>query len=161
MRIGYGYDVHRLRRDRPMILCGTIIPSVFGPDGHSDADVALHALCDAFLGALALGDIGEHFPDTDDRYKNADSRELTTEVYSLVRERDYIIGNADITIILQSPKLRAFIPKMRESVAKILECDVDRISVKATTEERMGFTGTGEGVAASAVVLLIKDKEDY
>ena len=142
-----------------MTLCGEMIPSEFGPDGHSDADVALHALCDALLGALALGDIGLHFPDSDERYKDADSRELLAHVYSLVKSRGYFLENADITIVLQSPKLRPHILRMRENVAKLLGCELDQISVKATTEEQMGFTGSGEGIAAYAVVLLIKIQE--
>ena len=142
-----------------MILCGVVIPSSLGPDGHSDADVALHALCDALLGALALGDIGMHFPDSDERYKNADSCELLSQVYTLVKSSGYMLGNADITIILQTPRLRPYIDKMRESVANTLSCELDQISVKATTEEHMGFTGSGEGIAAHAVVLLNKIQE--
>ena len=157
MRIGSGYDAHRLKHGRPMILCGVNIPSDFGPDGHSDADVALHALCDALLGALALGDIGLHFPDSDERYKNADSSELLKQVYAMVHEQGYKLVNADITIVLQTPKLRPYIEEMRRSVAKILGCDVNQISVKATTEEHMGFTGSGEGVVAQAVVLIAEN----
>jgi len=156
MRIGNGYDAHRLKPGRPMILCGVEIPSDFGPDGFSDADVALHALCDALLGALALGDIGLFFPDSDARYKNADSRELIKQVYAMVTGRGYKLGNADITIVLQEPKLRPYIEKMRSSVAAAIDCEVEQISVKATTEEHMGFTGSGEGIAAYAVVLLKK-----
>lgn len=139
-----------------MILCGVEIPCEFGPDGHSDADAAVHALCDAMLGALALGDIGLHFPDSDVRYKNASSCELLKQVYSMVQERGYKLGNADITIILQEPRLRPFIEKMRLRISGLLCCEADRISVKATTEEHMGFTGSGEGIAALASVLLIK-----
>ena len=142
-----------------MILCGVEIPSSLGPDGHSDADVALHAFCDALLGALALGDIGMHFPDSDERYKNADSCELLSQVYTLVKSSGYTLGNADITIILQTPRLRPYIDEMRESVAITLSCELDQISVKATTEEHMGFTGSGEGIAAHAVVLLNKIQE--
>ncbi len=158
MRIGSGYDAHRLKKGRPMILCGGCIPSDFGPDGHSDADAPLHALCDAMLGALALGDIGTHFPDTGGSYRGADSRELLSHAYRLVGDRGYALGNADITIILQAPKLGPNIDDMRESIARILGCGPERISVKATTEEFMGFTGSGEGIAASAVVLLKKNR---
>ena len=142
-----------------MILCGVEVPSDFGPDGHSDADVALHALCDAMLGALALGDIGMHFPDTDERYKGIDSRELLAHVYALVQDNGYALENADITVVLQSPKLRPHIADMRASVANVLGCELDQISVKATTEEKLGFTGSGEGIAAHAVVLLNKNQE--
>lgn len=156
MRIGNGYDAHRLKKGRPMILCGVNIPSEFGPDGYSDADVALHALSDAMLGAMALGDIGLHFPDSDERYRGADSRELLIQVYDLVKDKGFIVGNADVTIVLQEPKLRPYIATMRESIANALTCDIDCISVKATTEEKMGFTGSGEGISSMAVVLLIK-----
>ena len=159
MRIGNGYDAHRLKQGRPMILCGVELPSDFGPDGHSDADVALHALCDALLGALALGDIGLHFPDSDERYKGANSRELLAQVYALVRENGHVIENADITIVLQSPKLRPYILQMRECVSSTLDCELNQISIKATTEEHMGFTGSGEGIAAYAAVLLKNNQE--
>ena len=154
MRIGHGYDVHRLKEGRPCILCGVKIPSEFGPDGHSDADVATHALIDALLGAAALGDIGTHFPDTDAQWKNADSMLLLKWVYALVQKRGYTLSNADITIALESPKLSGYIAKMREAVALAISVSIDQISVKATTEEGMGYIGSGEGISASAVVLL-------
>lgn len=153
-RIGYGYDAHRLKKGRRCILCGVVVPCEFGPDGHSDADVPLHALCDALLGALALGDIGEHFPDSDERWQNADSLGLLKSVYKMIREHGYALGNADITIILESPRLSRYIGQMRASVAAALETDISVVSVKATTEERMGFTGDGTGIAATAVVLI-------
>jgi len=154
MRIGHGYDVHRLVKGRPCILGGVTIEHETGPDGHSDADVPVHALMDALLGALALGDIGALFPDTDPAYKDADSLWLLRLVAEEVRKRGYALGNADITIIAQSPKLQPYIPKMRESIAAALGADVSRVSVKATTEEKLGFTGAGLGIAAHAVVLL-------
>jgi len=154
MRIGFGYDVHRLKGGRKFILCGVEIPCEFGPDGHSDADVALHALMDAMLGALALGDIGAHFPDSDDRWLGADSSELLRHVYGVVNAHGYCLGNADITIVLQSPRVSPFIDEMRSKIALVLGVSVSEISVKATTEERLGFTGSGDGVAAHAVVLL-------
>ncbi|MDR3277139.1 MAG: 2-C-methyl-D-erythritol 2,4-cyclodiphosphate synthase [Oscillospiraceae bacterium] len=154
MRIGYGYDAHRLKAGRACILCGVPIPCDFGPDGHSDADAPLHALMDALFGAAALGDIGRHFPDADGRFLGADSAELLKTAYGMLRARGYTLSNADITVVLQAPKLAPYIEKMRENIAAALECDVGRISVKATTEEKMGFTGDGTGVSASAVVLL-------
>jgi len=156
MRIGHGYDVHRLKHGRRMILCGVEIPCEFGPDGHSDADVPVHALMDALLGAAALGDIGKHFPDTDAKWKDANSVEMLKEVYFLVKEQGYVLGNTDITIVLQSPKLALYIEQMREVVASSLDTDITNISIKATTEEKMGFTGDGTGIAATAVVLLHK-----
>jgi len=157
MRIGHGYDAHRLEQGRPCILCGVEVPSDRGPMGHSDADAPLHALMDAMLGALALGDIGKMFPDTDDRWQGADSTLLLRAVYERVYEHGYALGNADITIILQSPRLSPYIGQMRGRVAEVLGVDIGAISVKATTEERMGFTGDGTGIAASAVVLLVAD----
>ena len=154
MRIGHGYDVHRLVEGRDLYLCGQKISYEKGLLGHSDADVALHALMDAMLGALALGDIGTHFPDTDPKYKGADSKLLLAAVSELIREAGYEMGNADLTIIAQAPKLKPYIPAMRECVAEILQCDISRISVKATTEERLGFTGNGEGISAHCVCLL-------
>jgi len=158
MRIGHGYDVHRLVEGRDLYLCGQKISYEKGLLGHSDADVALHALMDAMLGALALGDIGTHFPDTDPKYKGADSKKLLKAVYQLILEQGYTLGNADITIIAQAPKLKPFIPAMRECIAEILQCDISRISVKATTEERLGFTGNGEGISTHCVCLLTTTK---
>jgi len=154
LRIGHGYDAHRLTPGRRMILCGVLIPSDFGPEGYSDADAPLHALCDAILGALALGDIGYHFPAGNPEYKDISSIELTKRVMNLISIRGFRIANADITIILQSPKLAPFIPEMRRQAAAALNTAAERVSVKATTEEHMGFTGSGEGIAAHAVVLL-------
>ena len=154
MRIGYGYDAHRLKVGRKCILCGVEVPCDFGPDGHSDADVPIHALMDAMLGAMAIGDIGKLFPDTDNRYKMADSMELLRIVFGKVKECGYIIGNADITIITQAPRLASYIDLMRANLAVALETDIMNVSVKATSEEGMGFTGDGTGIAASAVVLL-------
>lgn len=154
MRIGQGYDVHRLVEDRALILCGVKIPYEKGLLGHSDADVALHALADALLGAAALGDIGRHFPDTDARYAGADSMELLSEVVRMVRERGYAVANADVTIICQRPKLAAFIPEMQQNVADVLGVRCDRVNIKATTTEKLGFAGRGEGISAMAVALL-------
>lgn len=156
IRIGNGYDVHRLVDDRPLIICGVTIPHTLGLLGHSDADVALHALSDALLGALALRDIGYHFPDTDPAYRGADSRRLLREVVGLVRERGYDISNIDLTIIAQAPKISPFIDVMRFNIASDLGIDIDRVSVKATTTERLGFTGRSEGIAAQASALLVK-----
>lgn len=156
IRIGNGYDVHRLVDDRPLIICGVTIPHTHGLLGHSDADVALHALSDALLGALALRDIGYHFPDTDPAYRGADSRRLLREVVGLVRERGYDISNIDLTIIAQAPKISPFIDVMRFNIASDLGIDIDRVSVKATTTERLGFTGRSEGIAAQASALLVK-----
>lgn len=154
MRIGEGYDVHRLTEGRRLILGGVDIPYEKGLLGHSDADALLHALMDAMLGALALGDIGKHFPDTDERYKGIDSRELLRHTAALINEKGWELGNADMTIIAQSPKMAPHIQAMRENIAADLNTDIDNISVKATTEEKLGFTGSGEGIAARAVVLL-------
>jgi len=139
---------------RKCILCGVEIPCSFGPDGHSDADVPLHALIDALLGAAALGDIGNHFPDTDYRYRMADSSVLLGSVYELVKENGYLLENADITIVLQSPRLSLYIGDMRRRIADILQTDIGNISVKATTEEYMGFTGDGTGISSMAAVML-------
>jgi len=154
MRIGFGYDAHRLVEGRKCILCGVEVPSDFGPDGHSDADVPIHALMDALLGALALGDIGKYFPDTQERWRLADSVEMLKNVYELVRVRGYSLGNADITIVLESPRLSEYIDQMRLKIANALKVDIGEISVKATTEEKMGFTGDGTGISATAIVLL-------
>jgi 2-C-methyl-D-erythritol 2,4-cyclodiphosphate synthase len=155
MRIGNGFDVHRLVEGRKCIICGVEIPHNLGLLGHSDADVALHALADALLGAAALGDIGKHFPDTDSRYKGADSRVLLREVVRLIGERGYQVGNVDVTIIAQVPKMAPHIEAMRANVAADLGVDIDCVSVKATTTERLGFTGRAEGIAAQASALLL------
>lgn len=156
MRIGHGYDVHRLVEGRDLILLGEKIEFERGLLGHSDADVALHALCDAMLGAAALGDIGRHFPDTDMKYKGISSMILTEEVRELVKKAGYKLINADITIVCQRPKLSPHIEKMRKNVADVLEVSVEQINVKATTTEKLGFEGEGEGISTTAVVLLEK-----
>lgn len=154
LRIGHGYDVHRLVEDRALILGGVSIPYEMGLLGHSDADVLTHAVMDALLGALALGDIGKHFPDSDPAYKGADSLMLLRHVAALLSAHGYVVGNVDATILAQRPKLAPYIPQMRERIATALGVDVDQISVKATTEEGLGFTGEGLGIAAHAVCLL-------
>ena len=154
MRVGQGYDVHCLVENRDLILCGVNIPYEKGLLGHSDADVALHALSDALLGAAALGDIGKHFPDTDPKFKGASSVLLLEEVVRKVKEKGFFIENADVTIIAQRPKLSPYIEKMRENVADALGIDIDRVNVKATTTEKLGFEGRGEGISSMAVVLL-------
>ena len=154
MRIGHGYDVHRLVEGRRCIIGGVDIPHEKGLLGHSDADVLLHAIMDAVLGAMAAGDIGKLFPDSDAAYKGADSLVLTRRVAEVMVERGYRLGNIDATVIAQAPKLAPHIPAMRERIAEAFGVEVDRISVKATTEERLGFTGSGEGIAAHAVCLL-------
>jgi 2-C-methyl-D-erythritol 2,4-cyclodiphosphate synthase len=154
VRIGCGFDVHRLVPERPLILGGVQIPFHLGLEGHSDADVLLHAACDALLGALALGDIGHHFPDNDPRYKGIDSRELLGQVFQLITERGYHLGNIDLTLILQQPRVADYLPVMREQIATILDTEIANVSLKATTTEKLGFTGRGEGIAAQAVVLL-------
>jgi len=155
MRIGNGYDVHRFAPDRALIICGVEVEHTQGLLGHSDADVATHALMDAMLGAAALGDIGRHFPDTDPAYKNADSIELLRHVAKLISEAGYCPGNADITIIAQAPKMAPHIEKMRENIAAALNVDIGCINVKATTTEKLGFTGREEGIAAMATALLV------
>ena len=154
MRIGHGYDVHRLVEGRRCIIGGVDIPHEKGLLGHSDADILLHAIMDAVLGAMAAGDIGKLFPDNDPAYKGADSLVLTRRVAEVMGERGYRLGNIDATVIAQAPKLAPHIPAMRERIAEAFGVEVDRISVKATTEERLGFTGSGEGIAAHAVCLL-------
>ena len=154
MRIGHGYDVHRLVPGRRCIIGGVDIPFELGLDGHSDADVLTHAIMDALLGALALGDIGKHFPDTDPRYKGADSIALLRHVAALIREKGWQLGNLDATVLAQAPKLAPHIAQMRENLAAAIGCETDRISVKATTEEGLGFTGTKQGIAAHCVCLL-------
>ncbi len=153
-RIGQGYDVHRLVPERELWICGVKIPHDLGLLGHSDADVALHALMDALLGAAALRDIGYHFPDTDTRYKGADSRVLLRAVRDLLREAGYSIGNVDVTIIAQAPKMLPHIPQMIENIANDLEIPPGCVSVKATTTEHLGFTGRKEGIASTAVALI-------
>ncbi len=155
-RIGHGYDVHRLVEGRKLIIGGVNIPHEVGLLGHSDADVLLHAVMDSLLGATALGDIGKLFPDNNESFKDADSLVLTQEVGKLLKEKGYIISNIDATVIAQSPKLAPYIDKMRENIAKALETKIDCISVKATTEEKLGFTGNKEGIAAHAVCLIEK-----
>lgn len=155
-RIGNGYDVHRLTEGRKLFLGGIEIPSEKGLLGHSDADVLIHALCDALLGALALGDIGRHFPDNDPAYKNIDSKVLLRKVYELIDKEGYEINNIDSIIILESPKLSGYIPEMRKTIAGILNCDGEQISIKATTSEKIGFVGRQEGAAAFSTVLLIQ-----
>ena len=154
MRIGHGYDVHRLTPGRKLILGGVDIPHHLGLLGHSDADVAAHALCDALLGAAALGDIGQRFPDTDPAYAGADSLVLLGRVMGLLREEGWRVENADLTILAQKPKLKPHIPQMRQNLARALGVPVTAVSVKATTEEGLGFTGREEGIAAHAVVLI-------
>ena len=155
MRIGTGYDVHRLTKDRDLILGGVKIPYEKGLLGHSDADVLLHALMDAMLGAAALGDIGSHFPDSDPAYEGISSISLLRQTVLLLREKGYQVGNVDTTIIAQKPKLASYLPQMRENIAAALGIGTDFVSVKATTEEGLGFTGSGEGIAAQAVCLLL------
>ena len=154
MRIGIGYDVHKLVKDRKLIMGGVEIPYELGLLGHSDADVLLHAIMDALLGAAALGDIGKHFPDTDDRYKGISSIRLLEEVGKKIDEANYIIENIDATIIAQKPKMRPYIDDMRKNIADALKIDVDRVNVKATTEEGLGFTGSGEGISSQAICSL-------
>lgn len=156
LRIGQGFDVHRLVEGRKLIVCGVEIPYNLGLLGHSDADVAIHALCDALLGAAAMGDIGALFPDNDPKYEGADSRVLLRHVVRLLSDAGYSIGNADITIIAQAPKMRPYIDAMREVMAQDMSVAVDAVSVKATTTERLGFTGRGEGIAAQAVALIAR-----
>lgn len=156
IRSGNGFDVHRFAPDRELWLCGVKIPYELGLLGHSDADVAIHALCDALLGALAMRDIGYHFPDTAEEYRGVDSRVLLRKVVSMIEERGYSISNVDVTIIAQAPKLLPHIPQMITTLADDMKIASDRVSVKATTTERLGFTGRKEGIAAQATALLIK-----
>lgn len=158
MRIGTGYDVHRLVEGRPLIIGGVTIPFELGLDGHSDADVLLHAISDALLGAAALGDIGSHFPDTDPAHKGADSLELLRLVGNLLNERGYLVHNLDSTIRAQKPKLRPYIDTMRENIANALRLPLEDVSVKATTEEGLGFTGELKGISAEAVCLIKRSK---
>ena len=158
-RIGHGYDVHKLTEGRKLILGGVEVPHTVGLLGHSDADVLAHAIMDAMLGALALGDIGHLFPDTDERFRGADSMKLMAEVVRVCGENGYAIGNIDATVIAQAPKLAPFIQQMRENIARVCGCDVSQISVKATTEEHLGFTGEKLGMSAHAVALMVKSSQ--
>jgi len=154
VRVGMGFDVHRFAEGRKLILGGVVIDHVVGLDGHSDADVILHAVMDALLGALALGDIGQHFPDTDEKYRGANSAELTKHVWHLVCEQGYKLGNIDVMLLAERPKVAPYNEQIRASIAKLLDATVGQVSLKATTMERMGFIGRHEGMAAQAVVLL-------
>ncbi len=154
MRIGHGYDVHRLKEGRKLIIGGVLIPFAKGLDGHSDADVLLHAIMDAMLGAAALGDIGQMFPDNDPIYEGADSLELLKKVYERLFDAGWKVNNLDCTVIAEAPKLASYIQQMREKIAGALNIGADFVNVKATTEERLGFTGSGEGIAAHAVILI-------
>ncbi|GAC16787.1 2-C-methyl-D-erythritol 2,4-cyclodiphosphate synthase [Aliiglaciecola lipolytica] len=154
MRIGHGFDVHKFGGDGPIVICGESIDYVHGLLAHSDGDVALHALCDALLGACALGDIGKHFPDTDAAYSGADSRELLKHVYSLIQKKGYKLANLDLTIIAQAPKMAPHIDAMRKNISIDLDVHIDQVNVKATTTEKLGFAGRKEGIACHAVVLL-------
>ena len=156
IRVGHGYDVHGLIEGRPLVLGGVEIPFSKGLDGHSDADVLLHALCDALLGSLALGDIGVHFPDSDPQFKDIRSLELLRRVAEMVKEKGYFIGNIDVTLVAEKPKIAGYIPQMQENIARTATIKTDRVSIKATTTEGLGFVGRGEGVASHAVVLVEK-----
>ncbi|KQL56841.1 MULTISPECIES: 2-C-methyl-D-erythritol 2,4-cyclodiphosphate synthase [Bacillaceae] len=156
IRIGQGYDVHQLVEGRPLLLGGIDIPHDKGLLGHSDADVLLHTITDAALGAIAAGDLGKHFPDTDDAFKDADSKVLLQDVWKLVKEAGYTLGNVDCTVMAQKPKLAPYIDPMREQIAQLLETDIANVGLKATTTEKLGFVGREEGIAAQAVILLIK-----
>lgn len=158
IRIGHGYDVHRLKEGRALILGGVNIPYERGLDGHSDADVLAHAIADALLGAAALGDIGKHFPDTDEKYAGADSLMLLNRVVSILSMKGYSVSNVDATVIAQAPKLAPHIEQMRRNLAVAMRIGTDRVSVKATTEEKLGFTGNGDGIAAHAVCLIVSKK---
>lgn len=155
-RIGQGFDVHQLTENRPLIIGGITIPYEMGLLGHSDADVLLHTVADACLGAIGEGDIGRHFPDTDPQFKDADSAKLMEHVWGIVKEKGYRLVNIDCTIIAQKPKMAPYIPQMRERIADLLEATVDQVNVKATTTEKLGFTGRGEGIASQVAVLLQK-----
>ena len=153
-RIGHGYDVHKLCEGRELYLGCVNVPHTLGLLGHSDADVLVHALCDALLGAMALGDIGKHFPDTDEKYRGVSGRVLLGEVKKMMDDRGYVLGNCDITVIAQNPKLAPFIPEMVKNIADVLSCDIGCVNIKATTEEHLGFTGRCEGISAHAVAVL-------
>lgn len=155
-RIGQGFDVHQFGEGRPLVVGGVAIDYPLGLIGHSDADVLLHAIADAALGAVAEGDIGKHFPDTDPQYKDADSKKLLKHVWELVKEKGYQLGNLDCTIIAERPKMAPYIPKMRAQIAELLEANIDQVNVKATTTEKLGFTGRGEGIAALVAIVVVK-----
>lgn len=155
-RIGSGFDVHEFAEDRKLFIGGVEIEYSKGLTGHSDADVLLHAICDALLGALALGDIGKHFPNNDIRYKNIDSKILLEKTYALIKDNGYLLGNIDSTVVLQEPKIFPYVASMRKIIAEILNIGVEQVSIKATTSEGLGFEGRGEGISAYAIVLLIK-----
>lgn len=157
-RIGQGFDVHKLVDNRPLIIGGITIDYPKGLAGHSDADVLLHTVADAALGAIAEGDIGKHFPDTDPKYKDADSAKLLSEVWQMVKSKGYELGNVDCTIIAEKPKMAPHIPKMRARIAELLEAGIEQVNVKATTTEKLGFTGREEGIAAQVAILLVKSK---
>lgn len=156
-RIGQGYDVHPLREGIPMWLGGVNVESAVGFVAHSDGDVAIHALCDALLGALALGDIGHHFPDSSDEFKGIDSKKLLSRTMTLIRERGWEVGNVDITIALQAPKIGKYVPQMKETLAQVMGIDPDQVSIKATTTERLGFVGRGEGCEVWAIAMLTSE----
>ncbi len=160
MRIGHGFDVHKFGGEGPIVIGGVKIPYEQGLIAHSDGDVALHALCDALLGAIAAGDIGRHFPDTDAEWEGADSRFLLRDVYAKVKEKGYVIGNLDVTIMAQAPKMAPHIDAMCAAIADDLETDISNVNVKATTTERLGFTGRKEGIACEAVVIIRKESHD-
>ncbi len=155
-RIGFGYDVHRISKDRILVLGGIVIPSEFGLEGHSDADVLLHAICDAMLGALSLGDIGKHFPNTNVEFKDINSKILLEKTYELIKQFGFELGNIDSTLVMERPKILPYVSKMREEIAAVLKVNVNQISIKATTSEKIGFVGREEGAAAYAVALLNK-----
>lgn len=157
IRIGFGFDVHQLSKDRKLFLGGVEIPAELGLLGHSDADVLLHAICDALLGALALGDIGKHFPNTDVKYKDIDSKILLSESYNLVKSKGYVLGNLDASLVLEKPKILPHLSKIVKSISSILNCDENQVSIKATTSEKLGFVGREEGAEAYATVLLFKE----
>jgi 2-C-methyl-D-erythritol 2,4-cyclodiphosphate synthase len=155
-RIGFGVDIHQLVENRKLIIGGVHVPSSFGALGHSDADVLIHAICDALLGALALKDIGHHFPDTSEEFKGIDSKILLKKTYQLVTEKGYVLGNLDTTVLLETPKLARHIDHMRNEIANLLEADIDQVSIKATRGEKLGYIGEGKGIKAYATVLLLK-----
>lgn len=160
IRIGHGFDVHKFGGEGPIIIGGVKVPYQQGLIAHSDGDVALHAVCDALLGAIAEGDIGRHFPDTDETWKGADSRVLLREVFAKVKNKGYLLGNLDVTIIAEAPKMAAYIFSMQQNLAADLVTDINNINVKATTTEKLGFTGRKEGIACEAVVIIRKDSND-